>query len=162
MYYDYSMSVGYKSQTTTARTRDAVIQFSVFTPNRLGHLNELITLLGTRSVHVLALTVLDTTDSSIIRLVVDDPDAARQVLEGAGFAYSESSLLVVELESVTELTDVIAALLETEQNINYLYSFIPHPAGKSLLALNMEDNEMGEKVLKARQFQVLKQSDISR
>ncbi len=156
------MALGMRSATTQARTAEAVIQFSVFTPNRLGRLNELITLFGTRQVHVLALTVLDTTDSSIIRMVVDDPDAARRLLEDAGFPYSESHLLVVELESVTELTDVISALLETELNINYLYSFIPHPGGKSLLALSMEDNEMGEKVLKARQFRVLKQCDISR
>ncbi|MDB6025352.1 MAG: acetolactate synthase [Verrucomicrobiales bacterium] len=156
------MAVGYKAQTTQARTAESVIQFSIFTPNRLGHLNELITLFGTKGVHVLALTVLDTTDSSIIRLVVDDPDAARRLLEDGGFAYSESHLLVVELESATELTDVISALLETELNINYLYSFIPHPGGKSLLALSMEDNEMGEKVLKARQFRVLRQCDISR
>lgn len=156
------MAVGFKSETTKARTAEPVIQFSIFTPNRLGRLNELISTFATRQVHVLALTVLDTTDSSIIRLVVDDPDAARRLLEDAGFAYSESSLLVVELESVTELTDVISALLETELNINYLYSFIPHPDGKSLLALSMEDNEMGEKVLKARQFRVLKQCDISR
>jgi len=54
----------------------AVIQFSVFTPNRLGRLNDLIKILGAHQLHVLALTVLDTTDSSIIRLVLDDPDTA--------------------------------------------------------------------------------------
>jgi hypothetical protein len=56
----------------------------------------------------------------------------------------------------------MAALLEAELNINYLYSFIPHPQGKSILALSMEDNDMAEKILKRHQFPVLKQSDISR
>ena len=56
----------------------------------------------------------------------------------------------------------IAALLEAEVNINYLYSFIPHPHGKSLLALSMEDNDMAEKVLQRHLFRVLKQADISR
>jgi hypothetical protein len=56
----------------------------------------------------------------------------------------------------------MAALLEAELNINYLYSFIPHPHGKSLLALSMEDNEMAEQALTRHQFRVLRQMDISR
>jgi hypothetical protein len=156
------MAVGYKTQTARARTAEGVIQFSVFTPNRLGCLHELISALALKQVHVLGVTVLDTTDSSIIRLVVDDPQAARRVLEDGEFAYSESALLVVELESATQLAEVVSALLETELNINYLYSFIPHPGGKSLLALSMEDNEMGERVLKTRGFSILKQGDVSR
>jgi len=139
-----------------------VIQFSVFTPNRLGRLNELVKILGTHSVHVLALTVLDTTDSSIIRVVMDDPDKARDLLQQHGFAFTESSLVVVEVTSPEELNRLIAALLEAELNINYLYSFIPHPNGKSIVGLSMEDNDVAEQVLRQHQFPVLKQPDISR
>ncbi len=137
-------------------------QFSVFTANRLGRLHDVTQLLSAHEVHVLGLTVLDTTDSAIIRLVVDDPDKARSLLLDRGFPFTESDLLVVEVEAVTQLNSLMAALLEAELNINYLYSFIPHPRGKSLLALSMEDNEMAEQVLKRHQFSVLKQSDISR
>jgi hypothetical protein len=140
----------------------AVKQFSVFTANRLGRLHDLSSLLRAHEVHILALTILDTSDSAIIRLVTDDPDRARELLHENDFAFTESDLLVVELDSTTELTGIMAALLEAEININYLYSFIPHPQGKSLLALSMEDNEMAEKVLRRHQFPVLKQSDISR
>lgn len=139
-----------------------VTQFSVFTPNRLGRLNELVKILGTHSVHVLALTVLDTTDSSIIRVVMDDPDKARDLLQQHGFAFTESPLVVVEVTSPEELNRLIAALLEAELNINYLYSFIPHPNGKSIVGLSMEDNDVAEQVLKKHQFPVLRQQDISR
>ena len=141
---------------------ERVRQFSVFTANRLGRLHDLIALLSSRDVHVLALTVLDTTDSAIIRLVVDDPDAARDLLLEQGFAFTESDLVVVEVDSATELGRLMAASLEAELNINYLYSFITHPQGKSMLALSIEDNEVAEQVLKRHQFRVLKQSDISR
>src|SRR5437899_3619695 len=141
---------------------ERVRQFSVFTANRLGRLHDLIALLGSREVHVLALTVLDTTDSAIIRLVVDDPDAARELLVEQGFAFTESDLVVVEVESATELGRLMAASLEAELNINYLYSFIQHPQGQSMLALSIEDNEVAEQVLRKHQFRVLKQSDISR
>ena len=149
------------TETTTAGRRDPVIQFSVFTPNRLGRLHVLIGMLGTDGVHVLALTVLDTTDSSIIRIVVDDPERARELLVREGFPFTESTLLVVEVNP-TELGRLMAALLEAELNINYLYSFITHPQGKSILALSMEDNDLADQALRRHQFRTLKQTDISR
>src|SRR5947209_2014529 len=117
-----------------ARQPERVKQFSVFTANRLGRLHDLISLLATHDVHVLGLTVLDTTDSAIIRLVTDDPEQARELLHKNEFAFTESELLVVELVAATELNKMMSALLEAEININYLYSFIPHPHGKSILA----------------------------
>ena len=150
------------AKTTLARQPDTVTQFSVFTPNRLGRLHDLVNLLATHGVHVLALTVLDTTDSAVIRFVVDDPERARGLLVHHGFPFTESPLLAVEVDSAAELNRLMAALLEAELNINYLYSFIPHPQGKSILGLSMEDNEMAEQVLQRHQFRVLRQADVSR
>src|SRR5579859_4184352 len=124
---------------TQGRTPELVKQFSVFTANQLGRLHDVVGLLSSHQVHVLALTVLDTSDSAIIRLVTDDPDRARELFHKNDFAYSESDLLVVEFDSTTELNKLTTALLEAEINVNYLYSFIPHPQGKSLVALSMED-----------------------
>jgi hypothetical protein len=149
-------------RTASRRGGNAVVQFSVFTPNRLGRLHDLVRLLASHNVHVLGLTILDTTDSAIIRLAVDDPDKARDLLHEHEFPFTESRLVVVEVNSATELSRLMSALLEAELNINYLYSFIPHPQGKSMLALSMEDNELAEQILKRHQFAVLKQSDISR
>jgi hypothetical protein len=148
-------------ETTTAGRPGPVIQFSIFTPNRLGRLHDLIGLLGTHDVHVLALMVLDTTDSAILRVVVDDPDRARKLLLSEGFPFTESNLVVVEVDP-SGLNRLMAALLEAELNINYLYSFIPHPQGKSIVALSMEDNDLAEQALRRHQFRTLKQSDISR
>ena len=150
------------TKSIPARQAEAIVQFSVFTPNRLGRLHELIHLLGSHNVHVLALTVLDTTDSAIIRVVLDDPDRGRDLLHQHGFPFTESIMIAVEVASPDELNRLMAALLEAELNINYLYSFIPHPRGKSILAVSMEDNEMAEQVLKRHQFSVLKQPDLAR
>lgn len=128
----------------------------------MGRLHDLITLLSSHAVNVLAITVLDTTDSAIIRLIVDDPDKARELLTKEGFAFTEVEMVVVELDAATNLNKLMAALLEAELNINYMYSFIPQSNGKSMLALNMEDNDVGEKVLGKHQFHILRQSDISR
>jgi hypothetical protein len=149
------------TQTSKPRRADPVIQFSVFTPNRLGRLHDLIRLLNARSVHVLGLMVLDTTDSAIIRVVVDDPDRARELLVQESFPFTESNLVVVEVNP-SDLNRLMAALLEAELNINYLYSFLPQPQGKPVVGLSMEDNETAEQALKRHQFRTLKQADISR
>ncbi|HSU53158.1 MAG TPA: acetolactate synthase [Candidatus Dormibacteraeota bacterium] len=149
------------TNTTKARRADPVIQFSIFTPNRLGRLHDLIRLLTARGVHVLGLMVLDTTDSAIIRLVVDDPDKARELLVQEGFPFTESNLVVVEVNP-SDLNRLMAALLEAELNINYLYGFLPQPQGKPVIGLSMEDNETAEQALRRHQFRTLKQTDISR
>lgn len=156
------MAVMEQTQTKVAPPGDAVVQFSIFTPNRLGRLHTLVNLLGSQNVHVLALTVLDTTECAIIRIVVDDPERARSLLQSHGFAYAEGKLLATEVNSTEELNKLVAALVEAELNINYLYSFIPHPHGKSIIAISVEDNEMAAQTLKRHHFSVLKQTDISR
>jgi hypothetical protein len=148
-------------EVTKGRRADWVIQFSIFTPNRLGRLHDLVRLLSLRGVHVLALTVLDTTDSAIIRIVADDPDRARELLVQEGFPFTESSMVAVEVNS-TDLSRLMSVLLQAELNINYLYSFIPHSEGKSIVGLSMEDNEMAEQALRRNQFRTLRQADISR
>ena len=149
------------AQITKAKRLDPVVQFSVFTPNRLGRLHDLVGLFSTHGVHVLAMMVLDTTDSAILRVVVDDPDRARELLDKGAFPFTESHLLAVEVTS-SELSTLMSVLLQAELNINYLYSLIPQPQGKSMLALGMEDNELAEQALRRNQFRTLKQTDISR
>src|SRR5947207_2932644 len=149
------------TQTTRARRADHVVQFSVFTPNRLGRLHDLIGLFESHSVHVLGMMVLDTTDSAIIRMAVDDPERAREILAKDGFAFTESKLVVVEVNP-SELKNLMTALLEAELNIHYLYPFIPQPHGKPIVGLSLEDNELAEQALRRHQFQTLRQPDLSR
>lgn len=149
-------------RTLQAPRADTIRQFSIFTANRLGRLHDIVGLLGSHEVHVLGLTVLDSTDSAIIRLAVDDPSKARDLLTKNGVPFTECDLVVVEIDGAMQLNQLMAALFEAELNINYLYPFIPQPHGKALLALNMEDQELAEQALKRRQFRVLRQSDISR
>ncbi|MBI4662112.1 MAG: acetolactate synthase [Verrucomicrobia bacterium] len=149
-------------KTVQARPGDEVKQFSVFTENRLGRLHDLIGLFESQNVHVLALTTLDTTDSSILRMVVDDPDRARRILNEQRFPYTESDLLVVEIDSERKLKGALSVLVMAEININYVYSFIARPEGRSAVAFSLEDRDVAEQALAQQQFKVLKQSDISR
>ncbi|KAB2649440.1 MAG: acetolactate synthase [Verrucomicrobiota bacterium] len=150
------------AQETKSRPLDPVIQFSVFTENRVGRLHDLTGLLKRNNVHVMAITILDTTDSAIVRLVVDDPDKARELFINNDFAYSECNIVVVEIIDESELNHVLSALLEAEINIHYIYSFIKRPQFKGGIAMSVEDQEVASQALNNRGFKVLSQSDISR
>jgi hypothetical protein len=147
---------------TRSLPRDPVKQFSVFAENRVGRLYDLATLLKDNNVHIMAITVLDTTDSSIIRLVVDDPEKARELMVGNDFPYGECDILAVEIADESELKKVLAALLEAEINIHYVYSFMKRPLERSALAVSAEDHETAAQALANLGFKVLQQSDISR
>jgi hypothetical protein len=144
------------------REPEPVLQFSVFTPNRLGRLHEVVHRLAAQDVHIMALSVLDTTDSTILRLIVDDPDRARQLLDEYGFPYVENPMLVVEIDYERQLKDVLAALFEAELNIHYTYAFLTRPSGRSALAISLEHSDVAEHALRRHQFRILYQGDISR
>jgi hypothetical protein len=150
------------ASNSTSIAADPVKQFSVFVENRVGRLSDLIDLLQGNDVHVMAITVMDTIDTAIIRLVVDDPDRARHLMAQHGFAFHETEIVAVEIKAESDLKGVLAALLEAEVNIHYVYSFIKRPEGLSGLVLNVEDSDIASQSLNHRGFKVLTQRDIAR
>src|SRR5690242_7214993 len=149
------------AQTSTS-SNDPVKQFSVFVENRVGRLHDLTGLLKSQHVHIMAITVLDTTDSAIVRLIVDDPDKARELMVNNDFPYTECKVLAVELDDESDLREILAALFEAEINIHYIYSFIKRPEGKCAVVINAEDDDVAAQALHKRKFKVLTQRDISR
>ncbi len=143
-------------------TPDPVSQFSIFTENKVGRLSDLARLFSQEKIHIMALTTLDTTDSAIVRVVLDDPDAARRLLRENNVSFSESEILAVEIAGEHDVGRVLMALLETEINIHYIYSFICRPMGRSALAMSIEDMDIAMDILGARNHKVLSQRDISR
>jgi hypothetical protein len=141
---------------------DPVTQFSVFTENRVGRLSDLTSLLKANEVHVMALTVLDFTDTTVLRLVVDDRDKARELMVNNDFPYTECDVLAVEISDEADLREVLSALLEAEINIHYVYSFIKRPESKCGLVLNVEDPDVAAQALGNHGFRILTQSDITR
>jgi hypothetical protein len=148
--------------TARDREKDPVEQFSVFVPNRMGRMHEVVRWLAAQEVHIMALSVLDTTDSTIFRIVVDDPDKARQLLEEHSVAFTENPVVCVEIDGEQRLQEVLAALVEAELNLHYTYPFLTRPGGKSALAISIEHHDVAEDALRRHQFRVLYQGDISR
>jgi len=150
-------------QTAKGPQEEEVKQFSVFMENKVGRLLDIVKVFAQARVHVVALSILDTSDAAIVRLVTDDPDKARVLFQEHGLAFTEVSLVVVELSSsAADLKAVLTALLQAECNIHSAYSLLTRPRGKAALALHVEDGECACSVLQANQFKLLTQRDISR
>jgi hypothetical protein len=144
------------------KSYEAVRQFSIFVENKVGRLLEIINLFGERNIHVVALTTLDTSDSTILRMVVDDPDAARHLLHEHAIAHTETEVLVVELEGAEQMQAALCVILQAEINIHYAYAFLARPQGKSALCIHLEDPDIAAQALIRSKYQILSQRDISR
>jgi hypothetical protein len=151
-----------EAQVTSRPGRVPVRQFTIFSDNRVGRLNELLQRFAAGGVHVLAICQIDCTESTLIRCVVDYHETACEVLQQHGYAYGVNEICAVEVPSVADLRQVTCALVEAEINIHYVYPFFIRPGGKCALALHLEDNELAGQVLAAHGLQVLDQHDIAR
>jgi hypothetical protein len=147
---------------TDANRHHPVIQFSIYADNKVGRLNEIVGLLSVHEVHIMALSILDTTDSSIIRIIVDYPEEAQKLLIEHQFSYVQCELIVVELTDESEIKLVTSALVQAEINIHYVYPFFFRPNGKSALAISLEDNDLATETLSRHQLRVIGQQDIAR
>src|SRR5437762_13129584 len=137
---DEGAEVGY----STARGRDwpSIRQFNVFLENRLGKLLEVVRRFETSDNHIVSLTVVDSADCAIIRIVLSDPERALEVFQQAKLPVTESDLLVVQLpDGKQPLLQICKALLTAEVSINYAYPLLVEPSGKPALALHVEDLE---------------------
>ena len=150
------------AKTSIPNTGDPVRQFSLYVENKCGALHDLVVLLAGQNIHVLAMMVVDVTESSIVRFIADDPDKAYDLLRRLGYYVNESDVLGLELDSETGLAGVLAALLEAEVNIHYLYPFLVRPNGKYGLVLHVEDRELAAQSLSISGHRVLSQRDLAR
>jgi hypothetical protein len=148
---------------STARGRDwpSVRQFNVFVENRLGGLLNVVRRFETSDNRIVSLTIVDSADCAIIRLVVRDPERALEVLQQAGLPVAESNLLVVQLpEGNQPLLQICKALIGAEININYAYPLLIGPQGKAALALHVEDHETAATTLQRAGFVLCTEGDL--
>lgn len=147
----------------TTQAGSPVRQLSVFLHNRVGALLGLVKLLNDHKIEVLGFSVQDSVELTLVRLVVSDPDTAEAVFAEQGLSCASRQIVVVELrEGVHDLGHALGALLGAEINIQHSYPLLVRPAGKPLLALYVDDAEIGAESLGKSGFRVLSQGDLSR
>jgi len=150
-------------ETTSKMGGPLVKQFSVFLPNKVGAMLDIVKVLNTNNTHVVALSVSESTDSAIARIVVSDPERVEKLFRQNNIAFGVCEVVVVEMREVaTQLVKLLAALFMAEVNVHFTYPLLTRPRGFAALALHVDDTDCASSVLLGEGFKILSQSDISR
>jgi hypothetical protein len=137
-------------------------QVSFFIPNRLGALRRAIQILEEKDVRIGGISVLETADHAVVRLVVDRPDGAFELLTAEGYGGCITELLGVRLPPGPRfgIQRVLSVLLGAEVSLMYCYGLILQAGGHPVLALQADDLGMAGRVLVRNGFPLVGQDDL--
>ena len=134
-------------------------QLSVFLENKSGRLTEVLEVLGEENIRITALTVADTSEFGILRLIVSDPVKARNLLKEHSFTVNLSDVIsVMAPAEAKHYARVLKILSDKDISVEYTYAF---PSGnKSIIILRCSNTEEAIKALKKHEMELLKASDL--
>lgn len=148
-------------ETTQGFATPIVTQFSVFLPNRVGRLLDLVEAFDlSPNCQICAISVHDATDCAIIRIITNSAEVARSVLKKQDLAYSESDILVVELSHSKTLSNLCLPLLSAELNIHFAYPLMLRPNGTPTIALAVDDLTLAGQILRRKDFRLFGEADL--
>lgn len=138
-------------------------QFTVFLQNKVGALLEVVKLLDHHNIVVLALSIQDSSESALARIVVSDPERVADLFRESNVPCGECEVLVIELPGgASDLAKMLSLLLAAEVNILFSYPLLIRPRGRSAVVLHVDDTECATVVLGRQGFATLAQDDLSR
>ena len=137
-------------------------QLSIFVENKSGRLAEITKVIAEAGVDIRAISIADTTDFGILRLILDKPDVAVQALKNANLTVSLTDVIAVGIDDRPgEFYKAMDVLCREKISIEYMYAFISRDKGKANVILRVEDNERAIKILKQGGFVLLSPEEIA-
>lgn len=131
-------------------------QLSVFLENRAGRLSDVIQTLAAGGINILALSLTDTSDFGILRLVTPDQDKARRILKEKGFTVGVASVVSVEVPNQPGgLNSVLALVSPHGINVEYMYACAGTRRDKAIMIFRFDKVEEALELLKANHFTIL-------
>ncbi len=127
-----------------------VKQISVFLENRAGRLYDVCNILGKNNINIRALSVADTSDFGILRLIVDNPEKALKILKDENFTVSLTDVIAIEIsDKPGGLSEILKIFDESSINVEYMYAFLAKIPEKAILIFRFENpKEVVEKLKK--------------
>ena len=135
-------------------------QFNIFMPNRVGRLSEMLTTLDEADVEVAGLSVVDSADWAVVRMIFTDVGKARVKLTDAGIAFTESDVLAVALHDIDTLSQVCKALVAAELNIQFAYPLFLRHNDYPVLVFHTDDHVLSAQILTKRGFTLIDHEDM--
>lgn len=136
-------------------------QLSIFVENKAGTVAEITKSIASAGVSIRALSVADTQEFGILRLIVSDVEKAREALHANDCVVSVTKVIGVEIPDVAGgLSSVLELMSENNINVEYLYAFITISGQHAYVVLRVEDNEKAAKILSENGVKLVTQADI--
>jgi len=136
-------------------------QLSVFLENKAGRLARVTSVLGEASINIRALSIADTSDFGILRIIVNDPLRAYTILKDAGFTVSETEVIAVRVQDTPGgLAAVLEQMSEASLNIEYLYAFLGTSENDALVIFKVEDIKKARAAFKEKGIQFLEEQEL--
>ena len=136
-------------------------QISIFLENRSGRMAKILTTLGDAGVNLRAMSLADTSDFGILRLIVNDIDKASQVLKEKGFTVKISEVIAVEIKDIPgELARVLGYIEKAGMNVEYMYSFAQKTMESAVIIFRFEDLDKAIKILTENKINVISGNEV--
>lgn len=146
--------------TARARSWPTLRQFAVFVENRVGRLHALMRHLESHSVRIVALSIANSVDCAIVRLMVNDSDRGREILELSEFSFAEIELVGVEIPEASQpFLQICLALLQAEVNVQYTYPLL-YQRGHGAIAMFVDDIDLAIRTLEDKGMRIVTESDL--
>jgi hypothetical protein len=129
--------------------------------NKSGRLSGVSAALKANDINIRALTIAESADYGVLRMIVNSPDIALSVLRTAGFVVKKNPVLAVEIDDREGILHDIMMLCDTAGlNIEYMYSFIEQVSGKAILFMRFEGSEAAEKMFTDNGYRLLSGEEV--
>ena len=136
-------------------------QLSIFVENKTGRLQSIIDTLSKNGVNISALSIADTTDFGILRMIVDDVDKARAELREIGVISKCTDVIAVYIDDKTGgLAAVLEVIAEESLGIEYMYAFLGRREGKAIMVVKAEEPEKAVQLLKRHNIEIATEETI--
>ena len=138
-----------------------VEQLAVFLENKSGRLAAITKVLSDNGINIRALSVADTADFGILRIIVDQTDKAKQVLKDAGFTVGMTNVVAVEVaDRPGGLSGVLAVLNQVEINVEYMYAFVEKSGQNAVIIFRFDDADTAVEVLQNADIRILSGDEV--
>lgn len=150
-----------RPETIPERNWPCLRQFCVFIENRVGSLHDLMRHLERHDLRVVALSIDNSVDFAVVRLMVDSYERARELFHLGGYSFIENDIIGVELpDSGQPYLSVCTTLLQAEINIHYTYPLLYRRGGRGAIALFVDDIDRGLELLTDKGHQIITENDL--
>lgn len=138
-------------------------QLTVFVENKQGALVDITDTLATNGVNLRALSIADTQDFGLLRLIVNDNDTAASVLQEKGYVLKITDVIGVKIgDQPGKLSTALSVLAQAGVNVEYLYAFMARTEKHAYVVIRPTDNAAAEKALEAANFHLITNADVEK